>query len=618
MSSFGKNSSYRETGASLKELGDYLDSKQEGKPTHQKTIGFDTNTSPVSIPTIISPPLGSNNSNYGKSPKSSYDNKQTSPLLSASNNRKNNNNNNNATSPKDSSIVGKNNVNSDLSKVSSSLNELKFEKQPIGSTSSTPTSTPSSTPSSSTPSSTPSTPNTNSQQQQQQQQQQQPKKQQQQQQPKQPQQPKQSKQQATQQDKKDKEQQQQQQDKQDKESNEIKGSKEVAKDGQHGVKQFDDPKQRGKITKKKIIKVGESSRSVQLFNHLPQYNSEFSMGVSVSTDEPNEKYPIHPDIISLGLKYAEFKIAGSNARAIAMMTAFIEIFKDYVAAPDKVYSRELDSLLKRNIQFLVDCRPISISMGNSINYVKHKLSLTNNMSHEGARDYLIKAINEFIERIQMADNAIVKHGCSKINDGDVILTYASSHVVELIIQQAIQDKKKFRLIIVDSRPKHEGRELLHRLVLHGVKITYIMLHAVSYIMKEVTKVFVGAYSVLSNGNLISRSGTSLVASMAKFYNVPFIVCCETYKFTERVQLDSICFNQIGNPQDLVQNLGEKEGSKSLLENWESYSTLKLLNLMYDLTPIELIDMVITEFGMLPPTSIPVVLREYRKEVISIN
>ncbi|EGC33660.1 hypothetical protein DICPUDRAFT_5838, partial [Dictyostelium purpureum] len=382
----------------------------------------------------------------------------------------------------------------------------------------------------------------------------------------------------------------------------------------HVIKQFDDPKQKGKITKKKILKSSGDSRQVPLFDHLPQYNGNFSLGVSIANDEPNEnKYPIHADIISLGLKYAEFKIAGSNARAIAMMTVFIKLIKDYEAAPDKVYSRELDILLKRNIQFLVDCRPISISMGNSINYLKHQMSLTNTMPQKDAKEFLIDSIESYIERIQLADTVIAKYGCSKINDGDVILTYASSHVVEKMIEEAIKEKKQFRLIIVDSRPKHEGRELLHRLVLHGVKITYIMLHAVSYIMKEVTKVFVGAYSVLSNGNLISRVGTSLVASMAKFYNVPFIVCCETYKFTERVQLDSICFNQIGNPQDLTKQLGEKEGSKSLLENWESYGSLKLLNLMYDLTPIELIDMVITEVGMVPPTSIPVILREYRKE-----
>ena len=29
------------------------------------------------------------------------------------------------------------------------------------------------------------------------------------------------------------------------------------------------------------------------------------------------------------------------------------------------------------------------------------------------------------------------------------------------------------------------------------------------------------------------------------------VCCETYKFTERVLLDAICYNELGDPDDLV-------------------------------------------------------------------
>lgn len=62
---------------------------------------------------------------------------------------------------------------------------------------------------------------------------------------------------------------------------------------------------------------------------------------------------------------------------------------------------------------------------------------------------------------------------------------------------------------------------------------------------QVSKVFVGAYSMLSNGTLISRVGTAVVAAMAHSYNVPVMVCCETYKFSERVLLDSICFNQLG-------------------------------------------------------------------------
>lgn len=33
--------------------------------------------------------------------------------------------------------------------------------------------------------------------------------------------------------------------------------------------------------------------------------------------------------------------------------------------------------------------------------------------------------------------------------------------------------------------------------------------------------------------------------VAHAFGVPVLVCCEAYKFHERVQLDSICFNELG-------------------------------------------------------------------------
>eukprot|EP01133_Synstelium_polycarpum_P004225 gene4225-4927_t len=381
----------------------------------------------------------------------------------------------------------------------------------------------------------------------------------------------------------------------------------------HSTTQYDDPKKREKVTKKKIINAVLAAKPIPLFAHLPQYEIENSLGI-VSAD-------IHPEIISLGLKYANFTISGSNARAVALMTTLKHVVRDFQIPTDKDFVREFSTHLSPLIQFLVDCRPMSVSMGNSIGYFKQQcLSEVNKLretltTHEKAKEFICEKIDTFIERIVVADKVIAGYGVSKIKDGDVILTYASSHVVEMILKQAQTEGKKFRVIIVDSRPKHEGKELLHRLVQHGVKCTYILLNAVSYIMKEVTKVFVGACTILSNGNLISRAGTALVSSMAQFYNVPFIVCCETYKFTEKAQLDSICSNDIGNPMDLVSNLNERDSnSDSILKGWKDIDQLKLLNLMYDLTPIEMIALVITEFGMVPPTSIPVILREYRKEV----
>ncbi len=67
----------------------------------------------------------------------------------------------------------------------------------------------------------------------------------------------------------------------------------------------------------------------------------------------------------------------------------------------------------------------------------------------------------------------------------------------------------------------------------------------------------------------------------------------------------------GDPDQLIAK--DTEGGDAL-KDWKSVSSLKLLNLVYDLTPGEFIMMVITEVGMVPPTSVPVILREYRKDL----
>ena len=78
------------------------------------------------------------------------------------------------------------------------------------------------------------------------------------------------------------------------------------------------------------------------------------------------------------------------------------------------------------------------------------------------------------------------------------------------------------------------------------------MQSVSYIITEVTKVFLGAHAVLANGCVMSRVGTSQVALIAKAQNVPVLVCCETYKFSEKVQTDSFVFNELGTYLPLKQ------------------------------------------------------------------
>ena len=55
---------------------------------------------------------------------------------------------------------------------------------------------------------------------------------------------------------------------------------------------------------------------------------------------------------------------------------------------------------------------------------------------------------------------------------------------------------------------------------------------------------VGAHSLLANGHVMSAIGTSQMALIASAFNVPVLVVCETYKFTDRVQTDSFVFNEL--------------------------------------------------------------------------
>src|ERR1700691_5057829 len=90
-----------------------------------------------------------------------------------------------------------------------------------------------------------------------------------------------------------------------------------------------------------------------------------------------------------------------------------------------------------------------------------------------------------------------------------------------------------------------GKNLLSVLSSAGISCSYLLLPAIGSVITEVSTVFVGAHSLHSNGAVFSRAGTALVAMMAKQHSVPVVVCCETYKYSEGVQLDSFTKNELG-------------------------------------------------------------------------
>lgn len=384
-------------------------------------------------------------------------------------------------------------------------------------------------------------------------------------------------------------------------------------------------------TQKKV-----DDKSIDLFSHLPRYQgkslvNERTLGgqnlfafqlyshcctilVVLAPPNPHDDeftMTLHPAVIELGIKYAKRDIRGGNARCRAMLQVFSTVLEDYVPSTTEDADAITDTrthfdqmVLKPSFTFwTTKCRPHSVSMGNAFTFLKTAVgSLSRDISLEDMKETLQETIERYLsERLLYAGRAIAQHAMTKIEDGDILLTFGHSETISVLLTTAKKEGIQFYVWVVDTRPLWEGKIMLQALQDAGISCGYIQLNALTYVMQQVTKVFLGASALMSNGSIYGRIGTAGVALLAKDKNIPTLVCCETYKISNKVQLESFTQNELGNPDSLI--LGE------YLKDWKQVPNLKLLNLLYDVTPAEYVSGIVTEVGIIPPSSIAVLLRE---------
>lgn len=264
---------------------------------------------------------------------------------------------------------------------------------------------------------------------------------------------------------------------------------------------------------------------------------------------------LHPAIAQLTSDIAGYKVVGSIPRCLAMLEAFQIAIVDYKTPEGTTLCRNLTSYLSHQIDFLKKARPLSVTMGNAIRWLKQEISLIDlNTPDADAKEDLCEKITQFArEKIEFADQLITENASQHIANGSTILTYGCSKVLcDLFIHNAEELGKDFQVIIVDSRPLFEGRKMTDMLRNHGLKVMYVLVTSLGTVFNmHIDYVMLGAHSILSNGFLYSRVGTAMLAMSAKRRNIPVLVCCESLKFSQRVQLDSVTSNELADPNDLV-------------------------------------------------------------------
>lgn len=152
----------------------------------------------------------------------------------------------------------------------------------------------------------------------------------------------------------------------------------------------------------------------------------------------------------------------------------------------------------------------------------------------------------------------------------------------------------FHVFADETRPLLQGARLTaYELYSSGVDVTLICDNMSAVVMEKgwVDAVFVGCDRVAANGDTANKIGTSVVAAVAKHYNIPFYVCAPTSTIDYQIKTgDGIKIEE--RPKEEVTHMWYKEPMAP--------KGVKVFNPAFDVTSHGLITAIITEYGIARP------------------
>jgi len=285
------------------------------------------------------------------------------------------------------------------------------------------------------------------------------------------------------------------------------------------------------------------------------------------------------------------RIRGAGRIARAAAGALRIASKTSKAKTPTEFMRELD----RVSSLLLATRPTAVSLPNAIKFVTLGAKRTRGVGLQDLREAIISRADEFIKNSNEAVERIGEIGARRISNGDVILTHCNSDCALAVIKTSFKQGKQIKAFVTESRPMRQGLISVRELSGAGIPTTLIVDSAVRHFIRDIDKVIVGADSIAVNGAVINKIGTSQIALIAHEARVPFFVAAESYKF---------------HPDTLVGRLVkiEERDPKEVVDP-RRFPRVKIRNPVFDVTPSEYVDLIITERGIIPPSAAYTVIQE---------
>ena len=306
-------------------------------------------------------------------------------------------------------------------------------------------------------------------------------------------------------------------------------------------------------------------------------------------DTKRWNFRLQKSVLLAAEKIKRLEVQGARNVAIAAIKAIEEVAKESKAKRKGEFLRELS----RAKDILFASRETEPFMRNAIRYVIHAVEKSDEEKVKELVDLVSLVSKQFLENLERSKEEIADIGSRRIRSSSKILTHCHSSTVTHVLKRAKQEGRSFEVICTESRPVFQGRITAKEMLDAGIRTTLIVDSAARFVMNEVDLVVVGADAITSEGNVINKIGTSMIALAASEARTPFYVVSELLKF---------------DPLTIYGDY-EKIEERHSQEIWkEPPQGLTIRNPAFEVTRRDFIHGIICEEGIISPHSIIEVVR----------
>lgn len=284
------------------------------------------------------------------------------------------------------------------------------------------------------------------------------------------------------------------------------------------------------------------------------------------------------------MRIKQLEVQGARNVAVAAIKAIETLAKETKAKNKKEFLKELSEAK----EILFSSRETEPLMRNAVRLIISQVERNIHEKVEELTEIVTSASEQFLKNLENSKRKIAEIGARRIRNNSVVLTHCHSSTVTYLLRRAKLEGRSFEVICTESRPVFQGRITAKEMLELGVKTTLIVDSAARFFMNQVDLVLVGADAITSEGNVVNKIGTSMIALIAQEARTPFYVVSELLKF------------------DPVTRYGDYEKIEERRQNeiWKNPpKNLIIRNPAFDITRRDFVHGIICEEGIISPHSI---------------